>query len=563
MSAPLLPISYVAEFIFCPRFFYLLRVENWPIPETDFEKESNFNNTSYQTGIDGLITSTFGPQANLVHQMAFSSETLGVAANLDFIKLDGARAVLVEFRSNAPKTVEKRKDFVGEEEIVYRPCTVDFVLIGLKALLLEESILFAQEAIIFYNNKKISINIDTIIKSKSLEILTQARKCMDDLRPSPLLNDLRCSNCSLYQICLPYETNYAKQLDYDTQNIQPEIRLWPPNDEGIHIVTQREGAKISVNGNELKFTDKNGITIRNIPLVNIVSLNIIGFVQITTQAIHVLSEKQVSIAFSSSSGRLISIIESQNHVSALVRRSQVRNFDDEKKRLELAQCLIYAKIKNQHTIIKRNCNSLSDKDSEIFLSIAQKVMKSKTLDELRGYEGYIATIYFRNLGNLIQSPLVSQFIANGRKRRPPPDPVNACLSLAYSILAKECITALRLASLEPTLGAYHVALAGRPALALDLMEPFRPLIADSTVIICFNKKELSEKFFTKTASGCNLTREGLNIIYNEFNRRMKTEKQHHIFNYKLSYRTMLDLHSKMIAAWLVGDLKDLSFLVTR
>lgn len=96
---------------------------------------------------------------------------------------------------------------------------------------------------------------------------------------------------------------------------------------------------------------------------------------------------------------------------------------------------------------------------------------------------------------MFKTDLAAEFDANGRRRRPPPDPINAALSFAYSMLTHECTAALRTASLEPSIGALHVSRPGRPALALDLMEPFRPLIADSVVVTAFNRSEPQGRSF--------------------------------------------------------------------
>ena len=131
------------------------------------------------------------------------------------------------------------------------------------------------------------------------------------------------------------------------------------------------------------------------------------------------------------------------------------------------------------------------------------------------------------------------------------------------MLAHECTAACRLASLEPTLGALHTTRPGRPALSLDLMEPFRPLIADSIVVSAFNRGELVEGHFLDTAAGCALTDAGRRAFFGAYGRRMETEVTHPAFDYRLSYRRMLMLHARLIAAWLLGEIPALSFLTTR
>lgn len=151
----------------------------------------------------------------------------------------------------------------------------------------------------------------------------------------------------------------------------------------------------------------------------------------------------------------------------------------------------------------------------------------------------------------------------GGRRRPPPDPINAVLSFGYSMLVHECTAACRVASLEPTLGALHATRPGRPALALDLMEPFQPLIADSVAVSAFNRGELTEGHFLDTAAGCALTDSGRKGFCSAYGRRMDTEVRHPAFDYRLSYRRMIMLHARLVAAWLLGEIPALAFLTTR
>ncbi len=151
---------------------------------------------------------------------------------------------------------------------------------------------------------------------------------------------------------------------------------------------------------------------------------------------------------------------------------------------------------------------------------------------------------------MIKSDLAAEFDANGRQRRPPPDPVNACLSFAYSMLTHECTAALRTARLEPSIGAYHVSRPGRPALALDLMEPFRPLVADSVAITAFNRGELQPGHFLRTAAGAMFTDDGRKAFFGVYGRRMDEEVTHPVFGYRLSYRRMIMLarpHDRRLA----------------
>jgi CRISPR-associated protein Cas1 len=186
-----------------------------------------------------------------------------------------------------------------------------------------------------------------------------------------------------------------------------------------------------------------------------------------------------------------------------------------------------------------------------------------SIDAVRGHEGQAAALYFAHFAGMLKGDVASEFDQHGRRRRPPPDPVNSCLSMAYSMLTHECVAALRTARLEPSIGAFHVSRPGRPALALDLLESLRPLIADSMTISAFNRGELREGHFQRTAAGCMFTDAGRKAFFGMYGRRMSDEVTHPVFGYKLSYRRMLILHARMIAAWINGEIPTLSFLTTR
>jgi CRISPR-associated protein Cas1 len=187
-----------------------------------------------------------------------------------------------------------------------------------------------------------------------------------------------------------------------------------------------------------------------------------------------------------------------------------------------------------------------------------------SIDSIRGHEGQAAALYFGRFAGMFKDSAVgAAFDENGRQRRPPPDPINATLSFGYTMLTHECVSALRLARLEPTIGAFHVSRPGRPALALDLMEPFRPLIADSVAVSAFNRGELTDGHFHWTAAGCAFTDAGRKAFFSAWGRRMETEVTHPVFGYTLSYRRMLMLHARMIAAWMLGEVPTLAFLTTR
>jgi len=572
MDESLWPARNVAEHAYCPRLFYLMQVEGIFVPSSDTEKGVAVHRRvdKPSASLEKTDVSEDDPERpKVVRSLVLTSESLGLTATLDLAEISGQVAVPVEYRKGRPKHVAVGPPVDDCSEIEQPPLShpeawpTDRVQVGLQAILLEDAGYTVLEAVIYYAGEKLRLRIpvDDALKSEALRTLEDAKQCAESSRPLPLVNDSRCPRCSLQPICLPDEVNHQRAQS-PTDELTPR-KIWPPRDDGIHVVAQQEGVKVGVRGMELRVTDKNGSVAKTVPLANLESLSLLGSVQITTQAIRALADMNTPIAFLSPAGRLVAMIDPLDSVSAEVRRSQIRKLDRMEVCLELARALVSAKIMNQRTLLLRNHSSLPAGVAADLVKEAKNAAQSDSVDSVRGHEGQAAAIYFGHFSGMFKGPLSVEFDANGRKRRPPPDPINSCLSLAYSMLTHECVAALRLARLEPSIGGFHVSKPGRPALALDLMEPFRPLIADSVAITCFNRGELTEGHFLRTASGCSLTDAGRRSFFNALGRRMDTEVTHPVFEYRLSYRRMIVLHARMIAAWLTEDVPTLAFLTTR
>jgi CRISPR-associated protein Cas1 len=185
---------------------------------------------------------------------------------------------------------------------------------------------------------------------------------------------------------------------------------------------------------------------------------------------------------------------------------------------------------------------------------------------LLGLEGTAARLYFARFTSMLTPDGgldIAGFDTNGRARRPPPDPVNALLSFVYALLVKDLTVTLRAVGFDPYMGVYHRPRYGRPALALDLAEEFRPLIGDSTVIQVINNGEVRPHHFTLRAGGCQLDRNGRRAVISAYERRMAHEIKHPVFGYRVNYRRALDVQARMLAAHLTGEIPDYTPFTTR
>jgi len=593
------PARGIAEHAYCPRLFYYMTVEGLFAPSADTEQGKGTHRRvdrpsagspepHVKEKADGhkatkkLEESESDPdRPRSVRSLALTSERLGLTATLDLAEINGNVAIPVEYRKGRPRRngsgqVDEAVDELMEEPRLLpgpEPWPTDRVQLGLQVLLLEEAGYTVPEAYLYYaaERLRLRVEVDDALRRHALVELEAARRAAEGPRPPPLLNDPRCPRCSLQPICLPDEINQqrlsavAVEGRLADEQLTPR-KLWPPRDDGIHVVLQREGVRIGIRGQSVRVTDKDGELVRDFPLANIESLAVLGGVQVSTQALSVLADQEVPVAFLSAAGRLVALMDPLGPTSAAVRAAQVRVLDQPKKALELARAVTVAKIANQRTLLMRNHADLPKCIASDLQECISAAEHAAGMDELRGHEGNAAAIYFAHFAGMFKEgvkEIATRFDANGRQRRPPPDPINSVLSFGYSMLTNECTAACRLASLEPTLGALHATRPGRPAMSLDLMEPFRPLIADSVAVAAFNRGELTEGHFLDTAAGCALTDAGRKTFFSAYGRRMDTEVTHPVFEYRLSYRRMLMLHARLIAAWLLGEVPTLAFLMTR
>lgn len=592
------PARGIAEHAYCPRLFYYMAVEGVFIPSHDTEEGAGVHRKVDRPSASIQALDEEDPaRPRSVRSLVLTSARLGITATLDLAEIaresgggGGVRtAVPVEYRKGRPRRVLALEatgappsgpcdEMMEEAPPPQPPCEpwpTDRVQLGLQALLLEEAGYSVPHAVMYYASERtrLVVAVDEALRVEALATLEAAKAAAaSGVRPPPLINDPRCPRCSLQPVCLPDEVNHQRFTAVtmegdaiDAISVSPR-RMWPPRDDGIHLVLQKEGVKVGVRGESLRVTDREGALVRDTPLAGLESLALVGGVQVSTQALCVLADREVPVAYLSAAGRVVAMMDPLGPVSAAVRAAQVSVLARSDRAMALAKAVIVAKIANQRTLLMRNALDLPTGVPDELARVCEGAERAATIDEARGHEGNAAAIYFEHFPRMFKGEAVAvaaRFEANGRQRRPPPDPINAVLSFAYSMLASECVAAARLASLEPTIGALHTTRPGRPALALDLMEPFRPLIADSVAVSAFNRGELVAGHFAETAAGCAMTDSGRKAFFGAYGRRMETEVSHPVFEYRLCYRRMLYLHARLVAAWLLSEVPTLAFLTTR
>jgi CRISPR-associated protein Cas1 len=400
------------------------------------------------------------------------------------------------------------------------------------------------------------------------ELIQTTRNAVDGLRliavggqvPEPLLDSPKCPRCSLNAICLPDEVNFFKGAD-----IAPRP-LFVAKDEALPVYVQANHAKVSKKGETLEvFVDDNKVSTAR--LIHVSQLVLSGNVYVTTPALQELMKRNIPITWQSFGGWFMGHTIGTGHKNVELRTAQYRASFEERFCLHLAKGLVEAKIRNSRTLLRRNWKS--PEDNGTLLSDLQRdqrrVAKCKGLDELLGVEGSAASRYFGAFRQLIRGQDEANFTFDfsKRNRRPPTDPVNAMLSYSYSLLTRAWTVTLSAVGFDPYRGFYHQPRYGRPALALDLMEPFRPLIADSCVIQAINNGEVRPSDFVQAAGSVNLKPDGRKRLIAAFERRMGHEVTHPQLGYKISYRRLLELQARLLARHLMNELDDYPNFVTR
>jgi CRISPR-associated protein Cas1 len=296
-----------------------------------------------------------------------------------------------------------------------------------------------------------------------------------------------------------------------------------------------------------------GTVVQKMPGHQLRAIYVYGAVQLTAQAVQTALELHIDVAYFSPAGRFLGMLRGLPTSGVDARMGQYEFFQKEAIRLKLAREIIRAKIHNQRVLIMRNGDA-PESALKLLAELRDGLDEAEDRTQLLGYEGMAANIYFEHFTTMLKGRGEAwRFDFQGRNKRPPRDPVNALLSMAYSMLAKELTGVCHAVGLDPFLGFLHQPRYGRPALALDLMEEFRPLIADSVVISLINRGELGVEDFVRSANGTFLKDSGRRAFWEGYFRRMDMEVSHPEFGYKMSYRRMLEVQGRQLWRYLRGE----------
>lgn len=301
----------------------------------------------------------------------------------------------------------------------------------------------------------------------------------------------------------------------------------------------------------VQYADKRKI---EVPLINISQVIVSGDITLTTPALHTLLERGIEVCFLSMYGHFRGRLSPPVAKNALLRREQYRAHSDPQRALQIAQACVRGKLTNMRTLLLRANRTIQDSalaDAEQVIQQAlQQIPHMASVGSLLGVEGHGSAAYFSVFGKLLRGSL--PFVQ--RRRRPPTDPVNAMLSLSYTLLQHQVSAAIQVVGFDPYMGFLHQPRHGRPALALDLMEEFRPIIADSVVLNVCTHHLLSAQDFQEELGVIHLKPDARKKFYNKFEERLQEEIQHPQFGYRTSYRRCIELQARLLSKSLTGEI---------
>jgi len=570
-----MPARMVNEFVYCPRLFFYEWVEGL-FQESADTVEGKIQHKRVDKGGKGLPSPDLVAEGTLeTRAVTLSSDRLRVIAKMDLLEVEDGRVTPVDYKHGKPYEVD------GALQI----WPADRAQLAVQAMVLRENGYRVEEGVIFYATTRQRVRVpltEGVIEETEAAIGDAWALAEDGRIPPPLEDSPKCPGCSLNSICLPGETATLRNAAEDSGQLAlfeevgaprkppaKEVRrLIAPRAELRPVYLNTQGLRVGRSGEVLQVKEKDTLR-QEIRPIEISQLNLMGNIQVTTQVTQLLCESGIPVCYFSQGGWFYGITTGMATKNVFLRQAQFRLAGEPWFCLRLARRLVGGKIRNQRTMLLRNHTEPPEICLRQLKEMALRADGAASAEELLGIEGNAARLYFGafdgmlKAGDEAETPAGFRLDFEGRNRRPPRDPVNALLSLGYSMLTKDLTIACYAVGFDPMMGYYHQPRFGRPALALDLMEPFRPLIVDSAVINAINTRMVTASDFMRSGDAVALTPGGRKSFYHAYELRMDTLVTHPIFEYRVSYRRLLEVQARLLGRVIEGEIGDYPVFVTR
>ena len=562
------PARMLNEFVYCPRLFFYEWVEGVFAHSSD-TVEGSLRHEKLGEKTEALPAAGETEERIHVRSVTLTSDPHGLIATIDLVEGEGDLVSPVDYKRGAPRQIEERLD----------GWPADRTQVCVQALVLRENGYRCDEALLYYNETKqrVRVAIDDALVQETLDALKRAKAvAMAGTIPPPLVDSPKCPRCSLVSICLPDDTRTAMawrnepvavgQLVLFEDEAAPAVELAVVDEEVRRLMPARDDLRpLYVTGynftigksNDVLQVREKGQLVQEVRIREVSQVNVFGNVTVTAGAVQALCDAEKPIAYFSMGNWFYGLTQGLGLKNVFLRQEQFRRADDEAFCVRVAREIVASKIRNQRTLLQRNHVEPPARHLEALKRLARQVAEAGALDALLGLEGTAAHYYFSNFNGMLkvdddQEQPVFDFTT--RNRRPPRDPVNALLSFGYSMLTRDLTITCHGLGFDPFIGVYHQPRFGRPALALDLMEGFRPLIVDSAVITAINTRMVSPDDFIQVGQSVALTAKGRKRFITAYEQRMDALVTHPLFGYRVSYRRVLEIQARLLARVVTGEL---------
>lgn len=536
------------EYAYCPRLFYLEWVQGeWSDSEDTVKGKQVHKRVDQETG-------SLPDKNELSEEMDFKARSVylsapkeGLIARMDIVEGTGDDIRPVDYKKGAMPDVSGG---------VWEPEKIQLCAQG---LVLEENGYACTQGMIWFaaSKQKVAVVFDKDLKSRTRELIRQANETLrSNTIPQPLVGSRKCPRCSLVEICLPDEICFCRIHKEENPR-----RLVPARQDRLPLFVQDQGASLGLAGECLQIRIKKKVQ-KESKLKDLSSVSLMGNIQISTQALRELSSRNIPVSWFSYGGWFCGYLRGLPHKNVGLRQCQYRYADDSVFCVGISGRLVHAKIMNCRTMARRNHPQPDQGILSGLKRLALKALMAQSLGELLGIEGSAAGLYFSQFRDMVKKGNHS-FSFHDRNRRPPKDPVNCLLSYGYSLLTNDFTATASKIGLDPYLGFYHQPKYGKPALSLDLMEEFRPLIVDSVVLSCLNKNILQDNDFQIRNLGVFMKPKGKKKFLQEYARRMDALITHPVFKYRISYRQVLEVQIRLFSRYLQNEIEEYPLFLTR
>lgn len=603
-AAPL-PLRMVVEWAYCPRLYHYMHVEGVMVANEHVWKGRHAHahtDTPGNTRVrrEAVLSSSASDEAAITEAPAddplddiplswrearaidVAQSAMGLVAKLDAVLLDGdGTAIPTELKSGSAPDPESR-----HSTLCPGAWDGDAIHVCLQAALLEGDGYAVPRGELYYRTSRtrVEVPLSNTLRAAALKAVEGAREAQTaTVRPPPLDDSPKCRGCSLVEVCLPDESRLLREGVAPDEGVDDASeprdavpagrlakgrRLVASSMEARTVTVSTRGVSVRKEGDGLVLVpppDAKGRATgkpTRVPLDAVDALAIVGAVNVSTPAIMACLEEGIAVSFHQYNGRLLGSVGSGLASNVALRVAQHRAADDPARTLSIAREFVRGKLRNQRVLLRRH-GALEARVADEWESLLRTLDAVDSCDALRGVEGRAARLYFDGYAGLLRERGGDGFVMDGRNRRPPRDPVNAMLSFGYAILARECAETLRRVGFDPMRGFLHGMGWGRPALGLDLMEEFRVLVVDSTVLRVVAEKRVTAADFHQELQGVTLKPGARRQFLSALDQRREEEITHPLFGYKVSYRRAVELQARVLARVLEGEAERYVALTTR